>query len=172
MRPKLIEATMDNYLSFMKKGVNNILVFPTNEKSLAVKFMNNLSSSSSKFNAENIFVYATKEWVNFDDVKPHYKNKYNFHFASPNDLNYKYPETEQLHLKYRSAYNSDMTKMAVQGFDVLYYFTSLLLLSSSLNELIMNQFDLKQNGVGNGYENSNVYIIEQEDFELINVQNK
>lgn len=172
VRPKLIEATMDNYLSFMKKGVNNILVFPTNEKSLAVKFMNNLSSSSSKFNAENIFVYATKEWVNFDDVKPHYKNKYNFHFASPNDLNYKYPETEQLHLKYRSAYNSDMTKMAVQGFDVLYYFTSLLLLSSSLNELIMNQFDLKQNGVGNGYENSNVYIIEQEDFELINVQNK
>lgn len=172
VRPKLIEATMDNYLSFMKKGVNNILVFPTNEKSLAVKFMNNLSSSSSKFNAENIFVYATKEWVNFDDVKPHYKNKYNFHFASPNDLNYKYPETEQLHLKYRSAYNSDMTKMAVQGFDVLYYFTSLLLLSNSLNELIMNQFDLKQNGVGNGYENSNVYIIEQEDFELINVQNK
>ncbi len=172
VRPKLIEATMDNYLSFMKKGVNNILVFPTNEKSLAIKFMNNLSSSSSKFNAENIFVYATKEWVNFDDVKPHYKNKYNFHFASPNDLNYKYPETEQLHLKYRSAYNSDMTKMAVQGFDVLYYFTSLLLLSSSLNELIMNQFDLKQNGVGNGYENSNVYIIEQEDFELINVQNK
>ena len=65
-----------------------------------------------------------------------------------------------------------MTKMAVQGFDVLYYFTSLLLLSNSLNELIMNQFDLKQNGVGNGYENSNVYIIEQEDFELINVQNK
>ena len=120
VRPKLIEATMDNYLSFMKKGVNNILVFPTNEKSLAIKFMNNLSSSSSKFNAENIFVYATKEWVNFDDVKPHYKNKYNFHFASPNDLNYKYPETEQLHLKYRSAYNSDMTKMAVQGFDVLY----------------------------------------------------
>lgn len=172
VRPKLIEATMDNYLSFMKKGVNNILVFPTNEKSLAIKFMNNLSSSSSKFNAENIFVYATKEWVNFDDVKPHYKNKYNFHFASPNDLNYKYPETEQLHLKYRSAYNSDMTKMAVQGFDVLYYFTSLLLLSNSLNELIMNQFDLKQNGVGNGYENSNVYIIEQEDFELINVQNK
>ncbi len=172
VRPKLIEATMDNYMSFMRKGVNNILVFPTNEKSLAVKFMNKLSTSSTKFSDENIFVYGTKEWVNFDDVKPHYKNKYNFHYASPNDLNYKYPETEQLHLKYRSAYNSDMTKMAVQGFDVLYFFASSLLLNKKDNDMIMNQFELKQNGSGNGYENSNVFIIEQENFELINVQNK
>ena len=172
VRPKLIEATMDNYMSFMRKGVNNILVFPTNEKSLAVKFMNKLSTSSNKFSDENILVYGTKEWVNFDDVKPHYKNKYNFHYASPNDLNYKYPETEQLHLKYRSAYNSDMTKMAVQGFDVLYFFTSSLLLNKKDNDMIMNQFELKQNGSGNGYENSNVFIIEQENFELINVQNK
>jgi LysM repeat protein len=172
VRPKLIEATMDNYMSFMRKGVNNILVFPTNEKSLAVKFMNKLSTSSNKFSDENIFVYGTKEWVNFDDVKPHYKNKYNFHYASPNDLNYKYPETEQLHLKYRSAYNSDMTKMAVQGFDVLYFFASSLLLNKKDNDMIMNQFELKQNGSGNGYENSNVFIIEQENFELINVQNK
>ena len=172
VRPKLIEATMDNYMSFMRKGVNNILVFPTNEKSLAVKFMNKLSTSSTKFSDENIFVYGTKEWVNFDGVKPHYKNKYNFHYASPNDLNYKYPETEQLHLKYRSAYNSDMTKMAVQGFDVLYFFASSLLLNKKDNDMIMNQFELKQNGSGNGYENSNVFIIEQENFELINVQNK
>lgn len=171
-RPKLIEATMDNYLSFMRKGVNNILVFPTNDKSLALKFMNNLSTSTNKFNDENIFVYGTKEWMNFDDVKPHYKNKYNFHFASPNDLNYKYPKTEILHRKYRSTYNADMTKMAVQGFDVLFYFTSSLLLNKKVDDLTMNNFDLKQNGVGNGYENSKVYIIEQENFELINVQKK
>jgi LysM repeat protein len=172
VRPKLIEATMDNYLSFMRKGVNNILVFPTNEKSLAVKFMNNLSTSSSKFNDENIFVYATKDWVNFDDVKPHYKNKYNFHYASPNDLNYKYSKTEQLHRKYRANYNADMTKMSVQGFDVLFYFTSNLLLNKKENEMIMNQFEMKQNGIENGFENSKVYIIEQENFELINVQKK
>ncbi len=170
VRPKLIEATMDNYLSFMKKGVNNILVFPTNDKSLTLKFMNNLSTSTDKFNDENIFVYGTKEWVNFDDVKPHYKNKYNFHFASPNDLNYKYEKTENLHRKYRSVYNSDMTKMAVQGFDVFYFFTASLLLNRDVDDAIMNQFELKQNGAGNGFENSKVYIIEQENFELINVQ--
>jgi len=65
-----------------------------------------------------------------------------------------------------------MTKMAVQGFDVLYFFTTSLLLDKKDNDMIMNQFVLKQNGSGNGYENSNVFIIEQENFELINVQNK
>ena len=65
-----------------------------------------------------------------------------------------------------------MTKMAVQGFDVLYFFTSFLLLNKDVNDGIMNQFELKQNGAGNGYENSKVYIIEQENFEMINVQYK
>lgn len=169
IRPKLVEATLDNYTSFIKKGVKVILVFPTNEKTLAMKFMNNLNNVAQKLNSDMIYVYGTKDWVNFDDIKPHYKNKYNFHFASSNDLNYRYPQTEKLHYKYRSEYNADMTKMAVQGFDVLYYFCSDLLMSRKTNGLIMNNFNLKQIGPENGYENSNYYILEQEDFELINV---
>lgn len=172
IRPKLIEATLDNYTSFIKKGVRVILVFPTNEKALAIKFMNSLNNVAQSLNSDLIHVYGTKEWVNFDDIKPHYKNKYNLHFASPNDLNYKYTQTEKLHYKYRSEYNADMTKMAVQGFDVLYYFCSDLLMSRKTNGSIMNNFNLKQIGVGNGYENSNYFILEQEDFELINVQRK
>lgn len=172
IRPKLVEANLDNYTSFIKKGVKVILVFPTNEKALVIKFMNSLNNVAQRLNSDLIYVYGTKEWVNFDDIKPHYKNKYNFHFASPNDLNYRYPQTERLHYKYRSEYNADMTKMAVQGFDVLFYFCSDLLMSRKTNGLIMNNFNLKQIGPGNGYENSNYYILEQEDFELINVLKK
>lgn len=168
-RPKLIEATLENYTSFMKKGVKTILVFPTNEKLQAVKFMNSLNAVAQKFDAENIFVYGTKDWLNMDDVKPHFRNKFNFHFASPNDLNYKYLQTESLHRKYRAAYNADMTKMAVQGFDVLYYFCSDFLLDKKNKDVIMNAFEMVQLGNGNGYENTNTFIIEQEEFELINV---
>jgi LysM repeat protein len=171
-RPKLIEASIDNYASFIKKGMNVVLVFPTNEKSLVVKFMNSLNTVGNKFNSENIFVFGTKEWVNFDDVKPHFKNKYNFHFASPNDLNYKYSQTEKLHRKYRSAYNADMTKMSVQGFDVLFYFSSNLLLSKNQANFVMNQFEMVQKGAENGYENSNCFIIQQKDFEMVNAENQ
>ena len=145
-RPKLIEASLENFTSFMKKGVKVILVFPTNEKLPALKFTNSLKSADQRFDSENIFIYGTKEWSNFDDVKPHFKNKYHFHFSSPNDLNYKYLQTEDLHRKYRSTYNSDMTKMAVQGFDVLYYFISDLLLNKKSENQIMNSFEMIDSG--------------------------
>lgn len=169
-RPKLTEATVENFTTFIKKGVTVILVFPTNEKSLATKFMNNLNSASGKFNAENIFVFGTKEWVNYDAIKPHYKNKFHYTFASPSDLNYKYFETEKLHLKYRSKYNSDMTKMAVQGFDVTLYFCANLLLNKTNNDMVMNQFEMKQRTVDSGYENTNSFIIQQSEYELINLE--
>jgi LysM repeat protein len=171
VRPKLIEATLDNYASFVKKGVNTVLVFPTNDKLMAVKFMNSFNDLSQKLNPENIQLYGTKEWINFDDVKPHFREKYNFHFANPNDLNYKYSKVERLHRKYRSVYNSDMSKMAVQGFDVLYYFCSELLLGRKVSSSIMNDFQMIQKGSDNGFENSRSFIIEQEKFELINSGN-
>jgi hypothetical protein len=169
VRPKLIEATLDNYSSFVKKGANTVIVFPTNDKLMAVKFMNSFNDLSQKLNPENIKLYGTKEWINFDDVKPHFREKYNFHFANPNDLNYKYPKVEILHRKYRSVYNSDMSKMAVQGFDVVYYFCSELLLGRKVSSSIMNDFQMVQKGPSNGFENSKSFIIEQEEFELINV---
>jgi LysM repeat protein len=169
-RPKLTEATVENFTTFIKKGVTVILVFPTNEKSLATKFMNNLNGASGKFNSENIFVFGTKEWVNYDAIKPHYKNKFHYTFASPSDLNYKYYETEKLHLKYRSKYNSDMTKMAVQGFDVTLYFCANLLLNKTNNDMVMNQFEMKQRTVDSGYENTNSFIIQQSEYELINLE--
>jgi hypothetical protein len=168
-RPKLIEATLDNYASFLKKGVNTVLVFPTNEKLMAVKFMNSFNDNATKLVPENIYIYGTKEWMNFDDVKPHFRDKYNFHFSNPNDLNYKNSATESLHRKYRSVYNADMSKMAVQGFDVVFFFSSQLLLERKVEKCVMNDFQMIQKGVENGYENGRSFILQQEEFELINV---
>ncbi len=168
-RPKLIEATLENYASFMRKGVNNVLVYPTNEKINAVKFMNSVNNAASKVSGSTIYVYGTKEWINFDDVKPQFRNKYNFHFASNSDLNYKYDATERLHRKYRSAYNADMTKMAVQGFDVTFYFCSDLLMKKKPSNEIMNDFEMRQISTDSGFENINTFIIRHENYELINV---
>ncbi len=170
--PKLIEAGIDNFTTFLKKGVRNVLIFPTNDKLLAVKFMNNLNRVAANYTNEMISVYATKEWMNFEEIKPGFKNTYHFHFASPNDLNYKYQQTEKLHYKYRSAYNSDMTKMAVQGFDVVFHFCSAFMLGITPEKMIMNEFQMTQKGKNNGYENEHAYILEMLDYELLNVNFK
>ncbi|MFO0495794.1 MAG: LysM peptidoglycan-binding domain-containing protein [Flavobacteriia bacterium] len=166
-RPKLIETTIDNYLTFVKKDVRTILVFPTNDKLQMVKFMNSANSNSSKMNADLVSVYGTKEWLTVDEIKPQFKNKFHFHYASPNDLNYKNYQTQSLLKKYRKTYNADLTKMSVQGFDVTYHFCSILLMGMDDESRVMNQFIMNQKGVGNGFQNTNGFVLEQRDFELI-----
>jgi hypothetical protein len=68
---------------------------------------------------------------------------------------------------YRRTYNADLTKMAVQGYDVVRYFTEFFVFKKSTFRPIMNSFKLAQKGDGNGYENERVFIFEQEDFQLI-----
>jgi LysM repeat protein len=166
-RPKLIDATLENYTTFLRKGVKTIIVFPASDKLQALKFMNSLNAS--KADGQFVEVYGSREWMNFDEMKASFRNRFHFHFASPNDLNFSYEKTERFLRKYRVAYNADLSKMAAQGFDVtLHFLTGLFqMVKSSSEERIMNAFELIQRGTGNGYENGKVFIIRQEEYKLI-----
>ncbi len=163
-RPKLIDATLENFTTFLRKGVKTVIIFPASDKLQALKFMNSLNASKS--DALFIDVYGSREWMNFDEMKASFRNRYHFHFASPNDLNFAYAKTERFLRKYRMAYNADLSKMAAQGFDVtLHFLTGLFMVP--VTEGIMNSFDLIQKGTGNGFENGKVFIIRQEEYKLI-----
>jgi len=166
IRPKLIETNLQDFKTYIKKEGNTLFVMPTVEEGTAKKFMNTLVSSSSNVNA-SITVFGTKEWLNFDQISGTYKNKFNLHFASPNDFNYTYDATKKIVKKYRKTYGADMPKMAVQGFDVILYFSSKYLLDQEPTAGIMSDIKMVQKGEGNGFENNNCYILKQEDFEII-----
>jgi hypothetical protein len=168
MRPKLIEISVSDVKAYVKKGLNTYFVVPTNDKSTALKFMNTLNSCTKNFTGV-ISVLGTKEWVNFDEISGEYKNKYNFQFPSPNDFNYSYESIKEVMKIYRKNYSSDMSKMAVQGFDVSFFFISKYLLGKEISEGLMTNFEMFQKGDGNGFENGNVYILKQQDFEIIKI---
>jgi LysM repeat protein len=170
-RPKLVETTAQNFKTFLKSGKKTIVIYPTNDKQFATAFINALVAAGNKIDEDNFSFYATKDWVNFEDIKAVLKNKYNFHYASPNDLNYSYNKTEAINKVYRVKFNADLTKMAVQGYDAVLYYAANLLLGLDHPYLIMNDFQLKQVDANDGFENSKSFIIEQEDYELINVEN-
>lgn len=165
IRPKLIEVNLVDVKTFLKKGVNTYFVVPTNDKSTALKFINTLNGSL-KNNLGEISVLGTKEWVNFDEISGEYKNLYNFQFPSPNDFNYSSASVKKVMKIYRSEFNSDMSKMATQGFDVTFYFCSKYLMGKEKVEGLMTDFEMFQKGNGNGFENGNVYILKQQDFEI------
>jgi LysM repeat protein len=164
-RPKLIDANLENFTTFLRKGVQTVIIFPASDKLQALKFMNSLNSS--KPDAQFVEVYGSREWLNFDEMKASFRNRFHFHFASPNDLNFTYEKTERFLRKYRMTYNADLSKMAAQGFDVTYCFIAKQLMGMEANEGVMNAFNMLQKGTGNGAENGTVFIIRQEEYKLI-----
>jgi hypothetical protein len=165
-KQKLIEVKLEDIGVHLKKGLNTVFIVPTRDKVLATRFMNALHKVGSKSGSGTISVFGTKEWVNFDDIRGFYKNKYNFHFASANDFNYNYDATKTLLKNYRQKYNADLSKYGTQGFDVLFHFVNELLLDKK-TEGVMNAIKMKSVSAGSGFENKACFILKQEDFEII-----
>ena len=168
-RPKVIVATLENYSTFLKKGVNSVIIFPTIDRVSALKFDNGFSVDFLKSSEGTIHVYGTKEWMNFDGLTLH-NTPYVFNYPAPNDFNYMDETVKTLHKIYRKEFTADMSKYAVQGFDVTYFFLSELFMKKTVRSCIMNEFRIVQAGSGNGYENAKVYIIRQQDGEFISVK--
>lgn len=170
-RPALNETTIDGLSTYIRRGVNTIFVVPTVDNHLAGKFMTSLNRSAFRSKADDLFVYGTKEWMNFTDINDAYKNKYNFHFPSPNYVDYYTEEMTDLNRMHRQQYKTDLSRVAVQAYDVFMYFCSDFLLDKEAFQM-MNDMQMEQISSSDGYENRKVFIIEQEDFELIDVERK
>ncbi len=163
---KFIECELTDFAGYFVKGVNTTIVYPSRDANSVTKFMNTLHQNSSKIGS-NINVYGTKEWTSMDKVKNYYKNTYNFHFSMGNDLDYTTANTKKMVRAFRAKYNTDMTKIMAQGFDVMYYFAMKLFLDKEPNNLIMNDFNIKKISNNDGFENVSTYIYKQIDFDYI-----
>lgn len=168
-KPKLIETNLKDYKVFIQKGLKAHLILPSTDEMSSLKFMSELMSLSTN-SSDNIIVYGTKEWLNFENMNGAYRNKFNYHFATPNNFSYKTTSLIEVAKKFRLQYETDFTKMSALGFDVTMSFLSKYLLGYvTVYNGIMGDFDLIQKGDGNGFENNAVWIMKQVDFELIKV---
>lgn len=170
-RPAMKETTIDGMKAYITTKKRNIIIMPTVSKRTSTKFMNSLNRSSFRARPDQIYVFGTKEWVEFTDINNLYKNKFNLHFASPNFLDYYTEEMIEMNRTFRREYNTDMTKMAVQAYDVFMFYCSNFFLDGAKANLLMNNFDMNQVSKLDGYENTNVFVVEQEDYELRDSEN-
>lgn len=169
-RPALVETTMDGFTGQIRSGVNTLIVIPTKDQKTAIRFMNALGRRGA--NSKNVFVYGTKEWETFTDINNMYKNKYNFRFSSSNFLDYYSDMAIEVNRKHRSYFKTDLSRMAAHGYDVVTYFSTEFFLPETKKKpaLVMNGFDMKQVSPTDGYRNSHVFVIQQEDYELFDTE--
>ena len=98
-------------------------------------------------------------------------NKFDVHFAVPNDFNFKDSTIIDIARDYREVYNTDLTKISALGFDIASYIINYYLLhNSGVFHGVMGDIEMVQKGEGNGFENSSVWIMHQQDFELFKVE--
>ena len=129
--------------------------------------MNSLNRSAFRSTSEAIAVYGTKDWMNFSDVNGTHRDKFNFHFASTTYLNYYDDYTIEANRKFRRKYNTDLSRMAAQGYDILLHTGMHFLLEKEPKRLLMNRIEFISTGEGNGFVNKEVYMLEQENYEII-----
>jgi LysM repeat protein len=163
----LSETTVDGLKYHIQRGKKNVYVVLTKDKNLSMKFMNSLDRSSFRAKSDDMLVFGLKEWLEFEDVNSVYRDKYNFHFPSTNHLDYYRDDVIEFNKLYRRAYKTDLSRMAVQAYDIVTYFCSSFFLEQNDVHLFMNDFQIIQSTDSSGYQNNKVFIIEQEDFELI-----
>jgi len=165
---KIIETSSSNISAYLSYSHRTAIIYPTNDAKSAVTFMDNLSKLSHKI-GQSTYVFGTDEWLNMSGLNAFYRNKYRITVPTSLELNYGYDRTKTIHQKYRSRYKSDFTKIAVQGFDVLFHFCSELLLENPAEQLIMNKFEMVQIGPNHGFENQHVEILTHDDYQLKNI---
>ncbi|SFT70061.1 ABC-type branched-chain amino acid transport system, substrate-binding protein [Lishizhenia tianjinensis] len=150
------------------KDTLTVFVDLSSDKAHAMRFLTTLNrvKNESKHEDARVAVVGVNDWMKFDDLSNYYKNRFQLHYASPNHLDYSTPAMKTFVTSYRTLYNADPSKYAVQGFDVTYAYLSQYLLMRNVNEGLMNDIRLESRGVGNGTENGTCFILKQENFEI------
>jgi LysM repeat protein len=155
----------------------SIFVCLTDNVQGVMQFTNTLNAAkntSSRHGQADVFAVGTRTWMNIDALNSYYRNRFKLHYANTTNVDDRSETFMSLQRLFRDAYNTDASRYAIQGFDVLFTQCSELLLRQHRQSCIMNDFRMVQVGLGNGWENKSVFIIKQDDFQLklMDVMNK
>src|SRR5690554_2479081 len=147
----------------------NFIICLSNDVQQIMKFVNTLNGAKNytpKYGKADIVMVGLQDWKDIPALNSYYKNRFNFHFAATNYLNYDAPEIKDFTREYRSKYGSDPSKYAFHGFDVLLSQGAYLFLGYPRNHGLMNHFSVEPLGFNHGSENSSVFISKQSDFDI------
>ena len=176
---KMESASTKNLVNHISKGNNNILIVPTNDIVYISSLLSNLNNLTNQWNGKDyqFTIFGTDEWIKMDQIDVNYKVKFNVHVPSPTYVNFEDSLTKINFIKgFRNKYKTDPDRYAMMGFDISYFFMAGYLengknfinyLENYDVDMIGTGFRFKQVSEGSGFLNTNVYILEYEDYKLI-----
>ncbi len=153
-----IDPEKQNFFIYLSEDVQHVMQF--------INTINAAKNYSPKYGNADVTIVGLNEWNKMNSFKDYYKNRFNFHFAAPNYLNYDSLKVKKFIKEFRSRYGLDPNKYAFHGFDVVLSQSAYLLLGYLRNNGIIDDFDIQSLGWDKGSANKSVFITKQDDFDL------
>jgi len=182
MEPKgdsVIEAkytdALDDIGHKLSDSKNNIVVVPYQGASFVPKLVNQLANSKYADN-DAITIFGMHNWANMDVLDPNNLDTLHLHFATNEFIDYTDHATIRFIQKYRSTFSAEPLYYAFQGFDVAYYYGTLLKkygtalqdnLTSEKYKGVHTTFDFYKPDPNGGFENKGIYMLEYKNFTIV-----
>jgi LysM repeat protein len=131
-----------------------------------VNTLNAAKNYSSRLANAKVYLVGTSEWLEYSAFNTYYKNRFHFHFASSNYLNYQTDSLNTFVKKFRERYEADPSQYAIHAFDAVLSQGAEMMLGLEKKSGLMDYFSLEQVSWGHGYENMSAFIAKQMDYEI------
>jgi LysM repeat protein len=160
------DLTYKNILDMNK--LNLIFVCPTDEMSKNQSFVSDLIGRLNTVK-DRLSVYGTDKWQDFEIIEKSQYFNTNVHLAQPMYVDYNNDETKLFVQLYRKAFNKEPEKYAFLGYDVTYYFLSILrkygrefqdCVSGFDSVLLQSRYKLRRNNLNDGFVNDGCFLLE------------
>ena len=123
-----------------------------------------------------IVLIGMQNWIAYDNMDYEYLNKISLHVPSNGLVDYSTPTAKAFVKRYQERYKTDPDVYGFQGYDVTYYFLSMLqkygtgflnTIKNSPYKGIETDFNFAQFPADSGFENQSVLILKYQDYQLI-----
>jgi len=154
---------------------NNVIIVPYQGASFIAKLVNKLANSKYA-DDDSIVLFGMHNWLNIDALDMANLDTLNFHFPSNDYVNYNDSCTKGFIRSYRAQYYTEPSYYACQGFDIGYYYISLLkrygtAMQDHLGDMkykgAHTTFDFHKSDATSGYDNKAIYILEYRNYTIV-----
>ncbi|WP_165851411.1 amino acid ABC transporter substrate-binding protein [Brumimicrobium aurantiacum] len=163
-------ASGRSLMNAIQPDERNFIICLSEEVQQVMKFVNTLNEAknySPTYGKADVTMVGLQSWLDISALNSYYKNRFEFHYAGTNHLDYEDINVKNFIIDFRAEYGSDPSKYAFHGFDVVLSQCASLLLGYDRDNGLMDYFSVSPLGMNHGRENSSVFISKQKDFEIL-----
>jgi hypothetical protein len=148
---------------------HNVFVCLSENYQHVMQFINTLNAAknhSSAHGKAKVTAFGMREWNNITSLNSYYKNRFELHTPAPLHIDYNNEQIKKVVEEMHQSKKIDPSRFFFQGFDATFLTISRFILNNENVSGYANNFELERIGNHHGKENTSVYIIRQQDYDL------